>query len=134
MLLVFLLFGHPCQQAGYDLTVYLTGIKPHKGNIAIAVFNNEKDFLVQGKEYRMEIVKANENPQVIVFKKLPEGEYAISVYQDENGDGKMNRNFIGLPKEIYGFSKNFRPVLSKPDFDDCKFILKEEKALKIEIK
>ncbi len=134
MIFVFMFFGQSNQQANFNLTVYLSGIEPHKGNLMIGVFNNEEDFLIPGKEFRVKIVKAKEQDEIINFENMPAGKYAISIFQDRNADGKMNKNFIGIPKEIYGFSKNFRPVLSAPKFDDCSFELKQDKVLKIELK
>jgi uncharacterized protein (DUF2141 family) len=37
---------------------------------------------------------------------VPHGEYAIAVFVDVNGNGKMDKNFLGIPKEQYGFSNN----------------------------
>ncbi len=49
------------------------------------------------------------------------GEYAIAVYHDQNGNGKMDTRLFGIPKEPYGFSNDFRPMLSAPKFSDCEF-------------
>ena len=49
------------------------------------------------------------------------GTYALAVYQDVNSSGKINKNFIGLPTEPYGFSNNYKPKTKAPGFDDCKF-------------
>ncbi len=49
------------------------------------------------------------------------GEYAISIYQDENSSGKMDKNILGIPKEGWCLSNNYKPKLKAPSFEDCKF-------------
>ncbi|HEX4159713.1 MAG TPA: DUF2141 domain-containing protein [Rhizomicrobium sp.] len=58
---------------------------------------------------------------VITLQNVPTGTYAIEVYQDLNSNGKVDKNFLGIPKEPYGFSRDARPFLSKPDFARVKF-------------
>ena len=54
-----------------------------------------------------------------VARKL--GDYAIAVYHDQNGNGKMDKRMFGIPKEPYGFSNNIKPVMSAPKFSECRF-------------
>lgn len=56
---------------------------------------------------------------------LPPGRYALALYHDMNDNWKLDKNFVGYPKEPYGFSNNYRPVFSGPDFEDCVFEVKE---------
>jgi uncharacterized protein (DUF2141 family) len=58
---------------------------------------------------------------VVTLQNIPVGTYAVEVYQDLNSNGKMDRNFLGLPREPYGFSRDAHPRLSKPDFSRVKF-------------
>jgi uncharacterized protein (DUF2141 family) len=58
---------------------------------------------------------------LVTLQNVPVGTYAIEVYQDLNNNGKMDSTFLGLPKEPYGFSRDARPRLSKPDFSRVKF-------------
>ena len=52
---------------------------------------------------------------------VPHGEYAIAVFVDVNGNGKMDKNFLGIPKEQYGFSNNVMGRMAAPTFDQAKF-------------
>ena len=52
---------------------------------------------------------------------LPHGEYAIAVFVDANGNGKMDKNFLGIPKEQYGFSNNVMGRMAAPSFEQAKF-------------
>ncbi len=52
------------------------------------------------------------------------GSYAIAVFHDTNGDGKLDRNFIGLPSEPYGFSNNVGRR-GPPNFEAARITVKE---------
>jgi|TARA_B110000438_G_C15691345_1_gene596912 uncharacterized protein (DUF2141 family) len=52
---------------------------------------------------------------------LPHGEYAIAIFVDANGNGKMDKNFLGIPKEQYGFSNNVMGRMAAPSFEQAKF-------------
>lgn len=55
------------------------------------------------------------------FDGLLPGEYAIRCFLDENGNGELDTNLFGFPKERYGFSNNWRPVIGPPSFRDLAF-------------
>ena len=55
--------------------------------------------------------------------KLPLGEYAITLFVDFNGNKKIDKNFLGIPKEPYGFSNNVIGNMSAPTFDQAKFVI-----------
>ncbi|NLZ95638.1 MAG: DUF2141 domain-containing protein, partial [Bacteroidales bacterium] len=59
--------------------------------------------------------------------------YAFSIYHDINSDKECNLSFFGIPKEPYGFSKNYRPILSKPSFHDCKINLYQDMTIVIDL-
>jgi uncharacterized protein (DUF2141 family) len=65
---------------------------------------------------------------------LPPGRYALAVYHDMNDNWKLDKNFVGYPKEPFGFSNNYRPVFSGPNFEDCAFEIKENAAAHLKIK
>lgn len=68
-----------------------------------------------------------------LFEDLPPGDYAISVYQDENGNGELDYNAFGAPKEGYGASRNELPGASAPTFEDNKVALADGEQLELEI-
>jgi uncharacterized protein (DUF2141 family) len=65
-------------------------------------------------------VTTKSNEVTIEFE-VPYGDYAVAVSHDLNGNGKLDKNLFGYPKEPFGFSNNYKPKLSSPDFSDCKF-------------
>ncbi|TXD84877.1 DUF2141 domain-containing protein [Subsaximicrobium wynnwilliamsii] len=115
------------------LTIQIDNIAVLDGTIKIGVFNTDIDFLEENatiRDYSLTVTSATE---IFVIDDLPKGEYAISMYHDENSDGVLNRNFFGIPKEPYGFSNNVKPKLSAPDYKDCKFSFAKNDTLKIRL-
>lgn len=116
-----------------ELTINITNIESIKGEIIIGVFNTDKNFLKDGSAIKNYSIKVENHSEQIIITDLPKGEYAISMYHDENSDNQCNRNFLGIPKEPYGFSNNIKPKFSAPAYEDCKFILDGEKELEIKL-
>ena len=61
---------------------------------------------------------------VATIKHVKPGTYAIAVIQDLNGNGKLDRNFLGMPKEPLAFSVIREIPNGKPDFSACSFQVK----------
>ncbi|SRX52452.1 DUF2141 domain-containing protein [Aequorivita sp. CIP111184] len=133
VLFFYLLFGSPSNETN-NLTINITNIENIQGTLEIGLFNNNERFLEEGQAFKTISVKVQADSETVVIKNLPKGTYAISMYHDENADGKCNRNFLGIPTEPYGFSNNFRPKFSAPTFEDCQFAIKSNHSLKIVLK
>ena len=114
-----------------ELTIKISNIEKIKGEIKIGVFNKDKNFLKESGSIKNYSIKVDKNTATITITDLPKGEYAITMYHDENSDNECNRNFMGIPKEAYGFSNNFKPKFGPPKFNDCKFFLADDKVLNI---
>ena len=117
----------------FTLTLSITNIKIIKGVIRIGIYNEKKKFPKVQQEYRTYAFNVNKYAEVFSINGLPRGEYAIAIYQDENTDGKCNTNFFGLPTEGYGFSKNYKPILTAPSFNECKIDLNLDKSISIKL-
>jgi uncharacterized protein (DUF2141 family) len=134
--LLLLCTGFPEAQAQTStLTVQVTQIKSTKGKVLFALFNGADGFPgTHQKAFKlMEAIPAV-GTTTIRFENLPEGTYALAVFHDENKDGKLNTNLVGIPKEPYGFSNNARPAFSAPSFKEASFVFKNSKTLSIEVK
>jgi len=59
--------------------------------------------------------------QLHIDTDLPPGTYAVSVYEDLNGNHKLDRNFLGIPREPVGASNNPPAHLGPPRFNECAF-------------
>ena len=63
---------------------------------------------------------------------IPPGTYAIGVYIDENDNEKLDTNFLGIPKEQYGFSNNAK-AFGIPKFEAASFSLNTYKKVQIRL-
>ena len=116
-----------------QLTIKISNIDKIQGEIKVGIFDRETHFLKVGYAIKNYSIKVQDNTATLTITDLPKGDYAVTLYHDENSDNKMNTNFIGIPKEPYGFSNNFAPKMSAPKFKDCKFTFSESKTLNIKL-
>lgn len=82
-----------------------------------AVYDHDEKFLKEAISWGDS--KISENWVIYTFEGLKAGIYAISIFHDENDNGKLDTNFIGIPTEPYGFSNNAKGMFGPPDFKDC---------------
>lgn len=122
-ILIFLLMSHTVTHSqeidGQDITVNIENLKSNEGYVYISLYNTETSFL--GKGYKSTMSKIENKSCTIVFKEVPNGVYAISFFHDENGNKKMDTNFMGIPKEDYGCSNNAKGFMGPPKWKDAKF-------------
>lgn len=108
------------------LTVHVTGARNAKGQIRVALFQGAKGFpgdASQAVQTRAADIDPQSLSAQIVFTGLREGVYAVSIFHDENMNQKLDKNFVGVPKEGYGASNNPRKKMGPPDFEETKFQL-----------
>lgn len=108
------------------LKIVIPDIPTGKGNIKVALYNEagSKGFLKDLElSYRKKEVAIKNKTAVIIFKNIPYGTYAVSLFQDENNNGEIDRAAIGFPIEPYGISGN-KNTIGPPSFKDGKFVLK----------
>ncbi|MBL6662509.1 MAG: DUF2141 domain-containing protein [Flavobacteriales bacterium] len=117
----------------YDIEVVVSNINTQQGNIELAVFDKSEVFLQKDKSIRKYSKPVIGNSIIIKVEDLPEGHYAVSLYHDVNGDKECNLNVIGIPKEPYGFSNNFKPLIRQPNFEDCHFFVSENQEIHISL-
>ncbi len=114
------------------LIVEMSGMDSDKGAVFVAIYKGEENFLK--KRYKGDVVKITDKKAIAVFKDLEKGEYAVSVFHDENDNKKMDTNFFGIPKEAYGSSNGARGFMGPPKYKKAKFNLEENKTIKISIR
>lgn len=61
-------------------------------------------------------IPSGQRQATVVWEHLPPGDYGVAVIHDENRNAKLDRNFIGIPKEGFGFANNPHVGLSAPPF------------------
>jgi uncharacterized protein (DUF2141 family) len=108
-----------------NLRVIATNVQSDKGQIIVWVYDNKDDWLSDRfRTFKSVKVAGNRaGNSVTVELLLPPGEYALSVFQDEDNDTKLKSNFIGIPKEPAALSNNARPGFGPPKYKDAVFTI-----------
>jgi uncharacterized protein (DUF2141 family) len=91
------------------LLVTVNGIKAGQGNLRLAVFDEaRRDEFPDGKYLHSAEVPVTEEQMTVKILNVESGEYAIAVIQDLNKNGMLDKNLLGIPKEPYGFSGQWK--------------------------
>ena len=110
-----------------SLSVQINDAKSDQGKILVLVFNNEEGFPDQVERAFKQLVLEPENGQAsFVLEDLAAGKYAITVFHDEDDNGKMTTSFAGLPEEKYGFSNNPKIYFGPPSFEKSAVLVGSE--------
>jgi uncharacterized protein (DUF2141 family) len=107
-------------QPSGELRLTVTGLRSTAGMVRCALFDNAREF-PRGREIADAVVPIAAGQAVCLFRGVRPGQYAIAFMHDENGNGRMDFNLLGIPTEGYGFSNNARAVLGPPGFAEASF-------------
>lgn len=118
-------------QEKHRIKVEFNGMKSDSGNLYIALYDKEKDFLK--KAIKGKIIEVHNKKATVYFNNVPKGEYAISAFHDENKNEKMDTNIFGIPKEPIGISNNAKGFMGPPKFKNAKFLVQGNISLSITI-
>ncbi len=110
-------------QATATLTIHIERLSPRGGVLRLGVYDADHYPDDKSAPLASADVPASQDVITVTLKDLPPGRYAIESFQDLNANGKMDTGLFGFPLEPYGFSRDARPFLSKPDFDAVAFNL-----------
>lgn len=130
--LVFVLQGATQLVFAQNLTIEVRDIEKTEGYLYVAIYNSQETFMK--KPFTGFRVDVKDKVLSIPCKGLPIGTYAISLYQDENGNGKLDTGAFGIPTEKFGFSNDAEGVMGAPSFDKCRFSFTEDMTLVIHLK
>ncbi|PRY86944.1 DUF2141 domain-containing protein [Mongoliibacter ruber] len=112
------------KQKSTDLTVTITNIKNDSGVLRALLFKGEEGFPDNtDKAFKNASVSIKGNRASIVFKDIPEGTYAISLFHDSLNTGKLRTNALGIPRDGYGFSNNASGTFGPPSYKNAAFEL-----------
>lgn len=114
-------------ESSSSFKLQIEGLDKVEGEVRIAMFNSEEN-------YTKETVYAVVIPVDSLFiewsvEGLPFGDYAIAVYHDKNENGKLDANFLGIPKEDYGFSNNARGRFGPASWKDASFSVNSKSTI-----
>ena len=117
-----------------ELVVHVYDIAAAPGQIGCSLFSEPKGFPMDTRQALVQWLPADPKGVTCRFAALSDGDYAVSVAHDLNGNRKVDTNFLGIPTEAWGVSRNARPLLRAPRFDEAAFKVSDGKDLTIDIK
>lgn len=120
--------------AQHSLTVNVVGLKSSEGLVALAVYKTSDTFLKEGKAFTGVFETVKDGSAKITIPDVPNGTYAVSIFHDENGNKRLDTNFMGIPKEPVAFSKAKMKTFGPPDFHDCAFVVDSDVEITIPFK
>jgi len=110
------------QSASNLIHVEITGLRNDRGQVLCALFSSAEGFPKNSEKAiahaRSEISREG---AVCDFAGIAAGSYAVSVFHDENSNGRLDTKFLGIPREGVGASNNARGHLGPPKFEAAKF-------------
>jgi uncharacterized protein (DUF2141 family) len=106
-----------CQSA--SLTVVVSNVRSASGVLRVTLFTRERDYMKDFTNAR--VVKAAVGEVTVSFDSPAPGYCAVTVFHDENNNGKLDSNFFRMPREGVGFSNDASATFGPPSWAKAKF-------------
>lgn len=117
-----------------SITLEVTGFRNDDGWLLIYLFDSDETFPGEYAEaLRKMVCPIESQASTTELLDVPPGTYAISAIHDEDGNGELRTNFIGIPKEGVGSSNDPAPRMGPPRWEDARFELDADRSLSIEL-
>jgi len=117
--------GLPYSHNSGSLVISIEADVKKRGNIHVAVFQNETTFKKKsGGVFEKVLPYSGGDKYGLEVSALAYGRYSVAVFQDLNGNGRLDANTLGIPTEPYGFSNNPKVKWSAPTFAETAVSLK----------
>ena len=118
ILIAFLISYYSVESWGqFTLTIEIQNLRSSNGQILLEVYD-ETHKSIQGVTGKIE-----NNTCIIVIRELEEATYAFRYFHDENDDEELGTNWMGMPKEGFGFSNDAKGKFGPPAFKKWVFNL-----------
>jgi uncharacterized protein (DUF2141 family) len=113
-------------------TIIIPNVEHDKGFIDIKIYDSQDSFLKEGEAVEAVRKKVTKGKVVVPLSKIHEGQIAIVVYHDEDGDGELKTGLFWRPKEGFAFSNNYNPK-GPPKFKKAAIMLEHGVPVEIEL-
>jgi uncharacterized protein (DUF2141 family) len=115
--------GSASAQSWPGIHVTILGIRNSAGAVACALFESPEGFPTEFLRFatRIMVMRVRDTQARCDFADIAPGKYALAVIHDENRNGKLDANWLGIPAEGYGFSNDARAALAAPSFSAASF-------------
>jgi uncharacterized protein (DUF2141 family) len=104
------------------LKVVILGFNNNEGDCWFAIDNSREVYESEDTVWIGKILSIENKEVIVVIDSLKYGEYAVRVFHDENKNGKIDSNFLGIPTEDYGYSNDASGWFGPPSWEKAKFI------------
>ena len=85
-----------------NLSLEIVGVKKEGGKVHVSLFNSEQS--CEERKVYLTLISELDAVTANLMLTLPAGEYLFSIYQDNNNNGELDTNLLGIPRELFGFS------------------------------
>ncbi|MEY2669640.1 MAG: hypothetical protein RJA59_2278 [Pseudomonadota bacterium] len=111
----------PAAPGTVTLVVAVEGLKDDQGRVQVALYASEDGFPTRPeKAIRQASVPISGGRARAVFEGLAPGGYAAAAYHDENGNGKLDTGFLGIPSEGLAASNDAKGFMGPPSFEKAR--------------
>lgn len=127
----------PAANGGGQVIVDIVGLRSDHGRVFAALFRSEDGFpSTPQKAFAKKVAAIKDRKLRIVFENIPAGEFAVSMIHDENGNNKLDTNFVGIPSEGWGTSRDAKGTLGPPSYKDARLNLAagEQKRIVVHVR
>lgn len=109
-----------------NVTMNITHLRSDKGYVIVQVFTTQQGFKDSKPVAKFKYAKKDAVKGALTVKcTLKPGTYGLALLDDENANGKMDNNMVGMPKEGFGFSDYYHTGMSRPTLNDFKIEVKD---------
>jgi uncharacterized protein (DUF2141 family) len=130
-----LLLAGAATRAQNKIIARISNVRNDKGVCQVCLFNNATAFNGDsGTPLHCVQAPIKNGVSEAQFENISAGNYAVMVFHDENNNKKMDKNFLGIPKEGYGASQNKLPFASAPSFNENKFTVQNNTTTTLHIR
>ena len=115
-----------------DFSIEVRGVRSADGRVYVAVHGPEsKDTFPSGDTVSGLREPARIGTLRFVVNGLPAGRYAVKAFHDENDNGELDTNLVGIPSEGYGFANDPSTTFGPPDFEEAAVTVGETSAIAV---
>lgn len=115
-----------------SLEIIIENIDSSEGVLRICLFDNETDFMRNPVSCK-EVGKFSVPKHILSFRIPSDRACALIVYHDLNNNGRLDRNFLGIPREPYGFSNNPSTRFGPPGYHEASFDASQNQSITIRL-
>ncbi len=116
-----------------DIDLYIENITDHRGTLYWSVFDSAENYKADTGAVISAKSRVVGDTVRVTLHDMPSGDYAVKLFHDANGNGEMDANMLGIPKEGYGFSNNggkFGPA----SYEDARVTVDADTQIKIRLR